>query len=405
MHRGIILAVGYLIPSLFFSFPLVLGLSNVLLLFILIGFCLTFSPDYFKSNMRAWPGLLLLVLFCVVLIGTLYTSAPWEWVAVNLGKYAKFIYAVALMLLFIRFPEWQRKALYAFILAMLFILASTWLNVWFILPWSVTKLPGWGLSHHVFGDYITQNVMMTFLVIFALSNVTHARLCWKSIFWMIVAILGAISITHLSFGRTGVLLLVSGLLTYMVIRWKGPKLWIGLPTLLLLLATVIASSSVMRDRIELGWKEFAQRDVDVMSAIGQRAYNYKIVPQLIAEKPIAGHGTGAYHTEICRFVDKPEWCDIFRWHSHNQFLFFGADHGLIGIFVYIALLLSLFHVASKSVDPQAKLLLATLASILVVDSMFNTPLYSARESHFFLYMMALLVAMCRPVRIEANQGY
>jgi ABC-type Co2+ transport system permease subunit len=77
----------------------------------------------------------------------------------------------------------------------------------------------------------------------------------------------------------------------------------------------------------------------------------------------------------------------------------------MGMLLYVALLLSLYRVASRSENAQAKLLLATLTSILVVDSMINTPLYSSRESHFFLYMIALLVAMCRPIRIDADKNY
>lgn len=386
-------AMGWLVPALFLLFPLAMGLSNVVLLLVLIGFAITFSADYLKRDAWSWPAIWLLALFGVVLIGMLYTPAPWSWVSVNLGKYAKFAYAAALMLLFVRFPHWQKRALWAFVAAMLFVLASTWLNVWFVLPWSATKTPGWGLSHHVFGDYITQNVMVSFVVVFALCRVQRPWRSQSNFFWFGVAVLGAISITHLSSGRTGVLLLLAGLVSWMLVRWGGKKLWIGLPVLVLLVAGVLASSSVMRERIALGWEEFAKRDVDVMSSIGHRAYNYRIVPKLIAESPIVGHGTGAYHTEICRFIDKPEWCDIFRWHSHNQFLFFGADHGLVGMLLYVALLVSLYRVAKRSDHAQGKVLLASLASILLVDSMINTPLFSSRESHFFLFMMALLVAM------------
>lgn len=152
---------------------------------------------------------------------------------------------------------------------------------------------------------------------------------------------------------------------------------------MLIVVAGMASSSLMRDRITLGIKEFAQRDVDVMSSIGHRAYNYRIVPKLISESPIVGHGTGAYHTEICRFLDKPEWCDIFRWHPHNQFLFFGADHGVVGMLLYATLLVSLYRLAKFSDQVQGKLLLVSLTSTLLMDSMINTPLFSSRESHFF----------------------
>lgn len=388
-------AMGWLVPALFLLFPLAMGLSNVVLLLVLIGFAVTFNAGYLKRETWSWPAIWLMALFAVVLIGTLYTPAPWHWVSVNLSKYAKFVYAVVLMLLFARFPQWQKRALWAFVTAMLFVLVSTWLNVWLVLPWSATKTPGWGLSHHVFGDYITQNVMVSFLVVFALSSVQRPLRSRSSFFWLLVAVLGAVSITHLSSGRTGVLLLLAGLVSWMLVRWGGKKLLIGLPVLVFLVAGALASSSVMRERIALGWSEFAKRDLDVMSSVGHRAYNYRIVPKLIVESPVVGHGTGAYHTEICRFLDKPEWCDIFRWHSHNQFLFFGADHGLVGVLLYVALLVSLYLVARRSEHPQARVLLASLTSILLVDSMINTPLFSSRESHFFLFMMALLVAMNR----------
>lgn len=386
-------ALGWLVPALFLLFPVAMALSNVVLLLVLIGFAVTFSSVYLKRDAWSWPAIWLMALFGMVLVGMLYTPAPWHWVSVNLGKYAKFAYAVVLMLLLARFPQWQKRALWAFVVAMLFIVASTWLNVWFVLPWSTTKTPGWGLTHHVFGDYITQNVMVSFLVVFALTKVQRPWLGRMSLVWLLVAALGVVSITHLSSGRTGVVLLLAGLVSWMLVRWGGKKLWIGLPVLVLLVAGVLASSSVMRERIALGWTEFAKRDVDVMSSIGHRAYNYRTVPKMMAESPIVGHGTGAYHTEVCRFLEKPEWCDTFRWHPHNQFLFFGADHGLIGVLLYAALLLSLYRVAMRSDHAQAKVLLVSLTSILLVDSMINSPLFSSRESHFFLFMMALLVAM------------
>jgi hypothetical protein len=36
-----------------------------------------------------------------------------------------------------------------------------------------------------------------------------------------------------------------------------------------------------------------------------------------------------------------------------------------------------------------------LLGALVSDSLINSALFSARESHFFLYLLALLVVMCR----------
>ncbi len=70
------LALGWLVPALFLLFPIAMGLSNVVLLLVLIGFAVTFSVDYLKRDVWSWPAVWLLTLFGVVLIGTLYTPAP-----------------------------------------------------------------------------------------------------------------------------------------------------------------------------------------------------------------------------------------------------------------------------------------------------------------------------------------
>lgn len=386
---------AWALPALYFLFPTVMVLSNVMLLLVLAGFFLTMSRTDLAAHYWSWPARWLLAMFGMILIGILYTPAPWSWVEVNLGKYAKFVYAVVLMLLFEQRPDLLKRALTAFVIAMLFILVSTWLNVWFVLPWSVSKQPGWGVTHHVFGDYITQNVMMSFFVVLALSKVKKPFFEASSWMWLLVAVLAAGSITHLSDGRTGLLLLLAGLISWLVVRFKRKQVWLAILVLVVLTIIALSSSKVLSDRFVLGWNEFVNRDADVMTSIGHRVYNYQKTPQLIAESPVVGHGTAAYHVEICRFVDKPEWCDMFIWHPHNQFLFFAADHGLVGVLLYVALLASLYRVAWRSRQPQAKVMLTALTSILIVDGMFNTPLFSSIESHFFLYMMALLVAMSR----------
>jgi O-antigen ligase len=386
---------AWALPALYFLFPTWMVLSNVMLLLVLVSFALTMSTNDLAARYWCWPARWLLAMFGMVLVGCLYTTAPWDWMALHLGKYAKFVYAVVLMLLLAQYPVLQKRALTTFVVAMLFILASTWLNVWFVLPWSVTKLPGWGVTHHVFGDYITQNVMMSFFVVVALSKVKRPFIEASRWAWLLVAVLAAGSITHLSNGRTGLLVLLAGLISWLVVRFKPKQVLIAIPVVVVVTGIALSSSKVLSDRFLLGWNEFSNRDADVMTSIGHRFYNYQKTPQLIAENPIVGHGTAAYHVEICRFLDKPEWCTIFSWHPHNQFLFFATDHGLVGVLLYVALLASLYRVAWRSSHPQAKVMLTALTSILIVDGMFNTPLYSSIESHFFLYMMALLVAMGR----------
>lgn len=395
MRARLFPALGWLIPAIYLTFTTAYALSNVFITLVLVVFLLTLDSQHLKADNWNWPAFWLLALWTMVLMGMLHTPAPWQWASVNLNKYSKLAFVVPILLLLYNRPDWQSRALRAFALGMTFVLLSTWLNIWFVLPWSSTKTPGWGVSHHVMHDYIIQNVMMSFYVVYALvSTRTMHDKKWKMVWW-VLAVMGVVSITHLSQGRTGVIVLLPALLAFAASKWRGRRTFYALPILAIALTVTVLSSPVMSERIEQSQTEFSHRNTDIFSSIGHRLFNWKTTPQLIAEKPVFGHGTGAYHTEICRYMEKPEWCDTFRWHPHNQYLLFAADHGLIGAGLYIALIASLFVVAYKSPHPAARTLLFTLASILAVDSLFNSPMFSAKEAEFFLYMMALLVPMCR----------
>lgn len=369
------------------------AMANVALLLALICSLFMLRPAQFVGLQRLPPAWFMAGLFGLVVLGLLYTPAPWSWASLNLAKYAKLAYALVILLLLLQVPQWQRWALRAYVVAMLFVLVSTWLNVWFVLPWSYSKEPGWGLSHHVLYDYIIQNVMMSLFVVYALSQVQWRAWSGRSSAWLLVTVLGTVSISHLSQGRTGLLLLVAGMLAWGAYSGGGRRLLMGLPLALLAGVLLVMSSSLLKSRFEQAWQEFGNRHADPLSSIGHRSYNQEKTLQLIAEQPVWGHGTGAYHTEICRFVDKPEWCQIFNWHPHNQFLMFGADHGLIGMLMYAGLILSLLVTAWRSPHAKPRIWLGSLGAILLVDSMINTPLFSSSQSHFYVYMMTLLVAI------------
>ena len=392
-----------LFAALFFLFPIVPPLAHVtLLLIIFTAFFMFRKMDYWriiKNTPVLWA---LSAIYAVILLGIINTPASSDWVSLHLEKYAKLIYGVVLILVLMGQDRLQRVAFNAFICAMLFILFSTWLNVWFLLPWSVTQETGWDKTHHVFGDYITQNVMMSFFAVIATQNFFHSSIKLKKIFWGVVTVLAIVSISDLSGSRTGLVLLTVGLLSYAISARRGKALLSALIGTILIIQLNFWSSNIMQDRLSMATVEAQRHSIDNMTSIGHRLYNYKITPRLISEQPFFGHGTGAYHTEICRFLERQDWCPIFSWHPHNQYMFFAADHGILGMSLYLFLILTLYRTALKSGNFESKVLLFSLASMLLVDSLFNSPLFSSRESQFFIYIISLLVSMCQPVKTEQS---
>jgi O-antigen ligase len=162
------------------------------------------------------------------------------------------------------------------------------------------------------------------------------------------------------------------------------------------LGLLLLSSDTMVGRWMLALQELENWRENTASSIGHRLFNYETALALMREKPWWGHGTGAFHTEICRFVSPESECGRFNWHPHNQFLFLGVDHGLVGILLYAGLILSLFRAALGAPTKMPRVVLACLASILMVNSMINSPLWSSIESQFFMFMTGLLVSMAWP---------
>ncbi|RJG02019.1 O-antigen ligase family protein [Noviherbaspirillum sedimenti] len=376
----------------FLTFPVAMGVANALTLLLLLAWIFSGNHRAHWHAIRANPVIMMaLLLYGVILLGASYSAAPAADITLHLTKYAKLLF-VAVLFSILGDRTWQRRCMVAFTAAMLFILASTWMNLWFVLPWSKTQTPGWGLSHHVFGDYITQNVMMAFFVLWSLVSAKAQKTVARRAAWLAIALLAAVSITHLSDGRSGYLLLATTLLIFVLATLRGKALWAMLIASVLGLGVTLMSSQSLMQRFERAAVEARQSETDNQSSIGHRLYNYRKTPELIMEKPLLGWGTGAYHTQICRIVEKPEWCPVFNWHPHNQYLFLGADHGMLGILAYLALMASMVWLALRDQDISSRTLLLGLAGLLAVNSLVNSPLWSSRESHFFMFMMALLAA-------------
>ena len=384
------LSQGLLVGT-FLAFPVALALGNVLAA---LGVVAILLSGHLQSRWRrvlqlpsAWAMLLLLLL---IVVGSIYTSAPGSTVLVHLFKYIKLLVGVFFILVLFDATT-RRYCLYAFMAAMGFILASVYAGIFVALPWSVTQQTGWGVDHTVVGDYITQSVMMTFFVLTCLAFAWKFKSPWARAGWIILALMGSVSITHLSGGRTGVFLLGSCLLVSGIATAQGKKkIWV-LGAIFALVGMVTASSPLLMNKVRLGWQEVQTHESNKHNSLGHRLYNYQSVVTLIEKHPLAGTGTGSFDKEACRLNTNPADCQEFGWHPHNQYLFFLVENGALGGLLFVALIASLFYAARQRSTPD-KFLMMGFATALAADSLVNSPLFSARESHFFIFTMALLIA-------------
>ncbi len=385
---------AFLAGALFLLFPTWIAASHGVLLLITIYVVADFDRQRFASIVERAPVLWTLgAIYLMVIVGTTYSPAPWKDILLHWQKYLRFLYPFVLLLLLADRQRLQEIALNAFMTAMGFIAVSSWLNIWFVLPWSASKKPGWGENHFVIGDHITQNVMMALFVVIALQRALQAPDRNRRLFWALATLSGTVSITHLSFGRTGLVVLLAGLLGWMFGKFSGKKLVMVLALLVAVGGIAIWTSSAMTQRIQKGIAEAEHSEDNRVTSIGHRLYNYKITLQMMAAAPIIGHGTASFHTEFCKFMEDPTDCLRYAWHPHNQFLMMGAEHGIAGLGLYILMILMLVQAGRRSPDNNSAALMYGLVGILIADSLVNSPFFSSRESQFFAYAMALLLSM------------
>lgn len=382
------------LTALFLAFPVSLALSNVLLALMLLFWLLAgrfrMRWDSVKHNPVTLPAL---IIYGLILFGALYTPASPQEIWLHLGKYSKFLIVVIVATL-LQESVWRDRCWMAFQAAMFFVLASTYANIWLDLPWSVTHNQGLGADHTVFHDHIAQGVMMSLFVLLALQRAWMERASARALFWLIVAILGMGSVTHLTGSRTGFLSLISGLLamglTVVPRRWR-----MGLAISAVVVAGLLVfSSSRLQERALQGWSEARGSSQAEITSVGARLRMWEISLEHIATHPVLGTGTGSYHEMMRKALNDDAWCAVACAHPHNQFLFFGVEHGLLGVF---ALAFYFYRPVrhARALGPSNQALLIGFLAIFAVDCMTHGAMWLARENFFFTLMLALLVASYR----------
>src|SRR5690606_13135016 len=114
-----------LAAAIFLGFPVAMGLANTLLAFLLVAWLLGGAYRERWITIRKNPvAIAALVLYGVILVGALYSTAPLDDILLHFKKYSKLLFAVILISILTE-RKWQRHCLNAYAVAMLFILAST----------------------------------------------------------------------------------------------------------------------------------------------------------------------------------------------------------------------------------------------------------------------------------------
>ena len=377
------LLIGLSITILFSPF-----LSNVIEI-TLLGLCI-FNQDLIARfwNFKNQPLLLASGLFVFLLsVDCFYSVAPLKETLESLWGWRK-ILLLPLGLVLFNDPIWKNK--FAYSLMIFVAIVSLFCILLYLLELNVRgQEPGVLIRNHATqGMIFSATLFLMGMILLFKKHMLPIRSLW--ILGFMLPILGAL--VYMTPGRSGYLafMVVTIYFGDLLVREKHYKI---LSLVLFLSSTLLLTSPLVHDRIELGIKEM-QHHADSASieanSIGDRMTIWKNTIELIQDRPLLGFGTGGFEEAYSEKIkDNPEWEKQLKHDPHNQFLKIWAEMGMLGLMVFLSMLASsLFQKSSKMYFHLGiGVLLAWCAT-----SLFNSHFSTFTEGRFIYIWLGIMLA-------------
>lgn len=389
-----------LLAAIFFM-PFATAPTNIFAGLTILTFLLAlFASRQLLEPLRIRPVQLALGLYVLVLLGTLWTTAPEPEVREAVGKYAKLLMLPVAAALCWGDEKTSRRALLAFFAGSTVLAASCYL-VW--LGWMPDSEQGfWRVgtsgNAYAFKSYITIGILLGFIAMACFRYFSYAGSVRSRALAIAMGIFFAVPTIFLIRGRTGYVVMFVGLVVLSLLYFrKNLKL---VAASLLSIVALFCSFYVFSDNVKLRVDDLISElqnysDTREMNSSGMRMAFYTGGVKLIAAHPVYGTGTGSFSEGFApmsaEYWPKGTKGHLGRHQPHSEYILMGVQFGVIGLAAYIALLVSLAWTARTARTFESDTLLL-LCAIFGVASMFNSLLWDHTEGYWLAILAGCLVA-------------
>ena len=384
------IAKFFLISAVFFM-PISTAATNIFMFLTLVAWCLsggfTVRWEMLRGNSFVHATLLM---FFIVILGSLYSSGNREDITYQLFKYGKILFILPAITL-VQDQKWREAGINAFCAAMLITLILSVVSAIWPMPFVKGTAGGASNNHFVFRDHIAQNLMMSFFALIMLARGLIEKNKKRKLVYILLGLVAIFDILFLVLGRTGYVSLALNLVVFVLFlnTWRERILASSIFAVIIVLT--LHYSSGFNSRVNIAVDEYKTHQSNDLSSVGQRIEFLKKSVELIKERPWAGFGTGAQRKELCRVADSSEWCNVGQIHPHNQFMAIGIQLGGLGIVAYL-LFMGAAILQARLQFGEYKILGVGLVATLLVDSLFHAPLTLIAEAAIFILLFPILLA-------------
>ena len=379
---------GWTAITLGFSIPLTIALNNVLLLIMLVAWLLSGQLRARLSSFRQPVARLSLLLFTLLLIGTMYGPASLSEAGLHLRKYADLLLLPVFLSLFSD-ARWRARGIQALALSLALVLTLSYL-VKFGVRLPLPSFQGQPDYPVIFKERITHNILMAFAVyLFAWLALTAAsrRMRW---FAAAAAIFAFLNVMVMVPGATGYVILAA-LLLFLGYRRLG---WRGLTTaalgLSLSIAALIVAPNPFHDRVNQIISEVRawRFDQPANSSPTLRLEFYSTTLSIIADHPVTGVGTGGFPAAYAEKITDTGRTPTHN--PHNEFLLMWAQLGVAGLGALMWLFWWQWRFAAHLPTRLERELARGLVVTMVIGCMLNSLLLDHTEGLFYAWLTGVL---------------
>ncbi len=268
------------------------------------------------------------------------------------------------------------------------VLLAALLNIYeFFHPLAFSEIPGRSA-----GLYINPNISAAACILGMIASIELVEDKYRGPFVLFIG-LGV----YLTFSRGGILAWLAVVLVMLIIGTVHLRRLVLTVILAVVAVTIILLSNL--DLVALLFDRIGALDQNVVQRIVwlkkpsfydnplmDRISVAKITWDMFLDKPLLGNGTGA----------SSEW-NTLGVSSHNMFLNFMADHGLLGFFIVPLLVLAISWRASIEMRHMAII----VSFFIVLWSLFS---HNVLEERYILLAIALVTAMVTRSRMRQGDG-
>lgn len=323
----------------------------------------------------------------VTALGLAYSVAPWqEAFGIWLGWHRLLLVPVGVALF--DATAWKERLAWVLVLVTTLCALASYLGVALGLHFYRYEV---GI---VIRNYATQGMLFAVAAFAAVLLLAHGTHLARGRRWLLgaAAALLSVNLVFVTPGRSGyavfAVLAVALLISWLGRRQASPVRRIALGVGgVVLVAAVLGSSPLVRQRMAQGWAEVQD---PAETSMGLRVVYWRNTLDLVAEQPWFGYGTGGFEVAYTREVAGRPGLDGRPIHDpHNQFLKILVEHGVPGLLVFLGFLAAALR---QRCSPPYRLLGLGVLAAWCVTSLFSSHFSTFAEGRFIALWLGAMLA-------------